>query len=100
MKRNECTVETLKALGYTAKVKTTRDETEVSDCNQEQSTELFEATVGAINTDECIDVEVRRNNTTYVIQMYPDSCQSIHCSYFLERPMTEDERLEAGLFIG
>ena len=106
MKRNECTVESLKALGYVAKTQFTNNWRFNSDttkeCNEKQAAELFEVVVNIVKNGGCVDI--RRNNFKYEVNVYVDCCKheyrGTETVYFLSRPMTEAERLEADLYTG
>lgn len=105
MKRSECTVEKLKALGYVAKANkpsSWRMKSHEWDCNERQAKELFELVVSITRTGGA--VEIRQNNYNYTVNVYlketdhRDSCAPV--VYYLSRPMNEAERLEADLFTG
>lgn len=106
MKRSECTVESLKALGYTAKrndAGSWRTKSEERDCTERQSKELFEIVVDVVRHGG--EVEIRHNNYKYTVNIHPkctetESNQRMGLTYYLSRPMTEAERLEADLYTG
>lgn len=105
MKRNECTVEALKKLGYTAKVNFRNAWRYVDDeknCNDKQSKELFEFIVNIVKNGG--NVEIRRNNFKYTVNVYVEAAKheyrGTETVYYLSRPMTEAERLEADLYTG
>lgn len=106
MKRNECTVEKLKALGYVAKSRFVNgwrfDSESIKECNAKQSTELFNIVVDVVRNGG--NVDIRRNNATYEVNVYVKSCEieyrGTKTVYFLSRPMTDAERLEADLYTG
>ncbi|MGA4517376.1 hypothetical protein ACPA0F_08915 [Solibacillus silvestris] len=61
MKRSECTVESLKALGYTAKQNfknAWRYVDEEKDCNEEKSKELFEAFVKVVKNGGALEADI------------------------------------------
>lgn len=105
MKRSECTVESLKALGYVAKSMLKswcfNSDTERL-CNERQSAELFDVVVNIVKNGG--EVDIRRNNRTYEVNVFVDCCRhefrGTETVYFLSRPMTEAERLEADLYTG
>ena len=105
MKRSECTVEKLKALGYVAKANfpaSWRTKSLEKDCNEKQSAELFEAVVNVVKNGGL--VEIRPNNYKYTVNVYlkeTDHSDSLPpVIYYLSRPMSEAERLEADLYTG
>lgn len=106
MKRNECTVESLKALGYVAKCKMVNawrfGNNEATECNERQSAELFEVVVNIVKNGG--SVEIRQNNFTYEVNVFVDCCRhdyrGTEIVYYLSRPMSEAERLEADLYTG
>jgi hypothetical protein len=105
MKRSECTVESLKALGYSAKVnyinawRYTNDE---KDCNAKQSKELFDCVVNIVKNGGA--VEIRKNNFNYTVNVLVEEAKhefrGTEIIYYLSRPMTEAERIEADLYTG
>lgn len=106
MKRNDCTVESLKLLGYVAKKQFGNSwwlkAPEVEECNEKQSKELFEIVVNIVKRGGYVDI--RPNNFRYEVNVFVECTR--HCFrgvdivYFLSRPMTEAERLEADLYTG
>ena len=105
MKRSECTVESLKALGYTAKVNyrnAWRYVDDEKDCNEKQSKELFDCFVDIVKNGGAI--EFRRNNLKYTVNAFAEETKheyrGTETIYYLSRPMTEAERLEADLYTG
>ena len=105
MKRSECTIESLKALGYTAKVNfknAWRYVDDEKDCNKKQSKELFECIVNIVKNGGA--VEIRRNNFKYTVNVFVDETKheyrGTETIYYLSRPMTEAERLEADIYTG
>lgn len=105
MKRSECTVESLKALGYMAKHHAEgswRTKAQTYDCTEKQTVELFELVVKIVREGGC--TEIRRNNAKYTVNIYVKETDFTHtpCKdlFFLSRPMTEAERLEADLYTG
>ena len=106
MKRSECTSESLKALGYVAKSRFVNNWRFGSDttrlCNEKQSAELFDVVVNIVRNGGAVDIQ--RNNATYEVYVLVDSCRheyrGTETLYFLSRPMTEAERLEADLYTG
>lgn len=105
MKRSECTVDKLKALGYTAKVNFKNAWRYVDDekeCSEKQSTELFQAVVNVVKNGGA--VEIRRNNLKYTVCVLIEGTRheyrGTETVYYLSRPMTDAERLEADLYTG
>ena len=105
MKRSECSIERLKALGYKAKCKFTnawRFYEEEKDCNEKQSKELFKCVVSAVRNGG--EFEIRQNNANYTVNVLLNSTRheyrGTETVYYLSRPMTEAERLEADLYTG
>ena len=105
MKRSECTIESLKALGYTAKVNfknAWRYVDDEKDCNAKQSKELFDCIVNIVKNGGA--VEIRRNNLKYTVNVFVNETmheyRGTQTIYYLSRPMSEVERLEADLFTG
>ena len=107
MKRSEVTVEKLKALGYVAKssfVNAWRFHSEEKELNKRQSEELFALTVEIVRSGR--SVEIRRNNFRHTVEVTvrvadidnPAGGPKIY--YYLSRPMTEAEVLEANQFTG
>lgn len=103
MKRSECTVDNLKALNYKAmKCFNSWYNKNIEPCNAKQSTELFEAVVNVVRNGGQVDI--RRNNFDYTVNVFLDEARFEHRGtrmvYFLSRPMTEAEILEADLYTG
>lgn len=105
MKRSECTVESLKALGYEAKVcdeGSWRMKATVRECNERQAAEVFEIVAAIVRGGG--HVEIGRNNMKYTVNIYVDKLDFTNTigrdRFFLSRPMTEAERLEADLYTG
>lgn len=106
MKRTECTAASLKALGYVAKSRFVNnwrfDSDTTKECNEKQSAELFNVVVNIVKNGG--NVDIRRNNATYEVNVFVEGCRheyrGTEIDYFLSRPMTEAERLEADLYTG
>lgn len=106
MKRSEVTVEALKKMGYVAMTHMRNDwrfgSRTNSPCTEKQSVELFELVAKAAR--EGGSVEIRRNNFNYTVNVFIDVSWQTLCGaplvFYLSRPMTEVERLEADLFTG
>lgn len=105
MKRSECTVESLKALGYTAKHISNgswRKRAHELTCTEKQAKEVFEIVAEIVKNGGCVGI--RRNNYTYTVGIYvkeTDFTGTVgNDLFFLSRPMTEAERLEADLYTG
>ena len=105
MKRSECTVENLKALGYTAKVNFKNAWQYVDDekdCNEKQSKELFDCFVNIVKNGGA--VKIRRNYFKYTVNAFVEETKhefrGTETVYYLSRPMTEAERLESDLYTG
>lgn len=106
MKRNECTVENLKTLGYVAKRRFVNnwlfdsDTTEL--CNEKQSSELFNIVVNIVKNGGTVNIA--RNNIKYEVNVFVEGCKhefrGTEIEYFLSRNMTEAEQLEADLYTG
>lgn len=105
MKRNECTVESLKRLGYEAR-SNFKNSWRFLNCEKvlqgERAEEVFNAIVHITRNGG--KVEVRRNNLTYEVNVFVDcfrkEFRGTETVYYLSRPMTEQERLEADLYTG
>lgn len=106
MKRSEVTVEKLKALGYTARkqfMNSWRFGSQAdSPCTEAQSEELFEMVVKAARFGE--SVEIRKNNANYTVNVFVEASwqevRGTQLTWYLSRPMTEAEVLEANLYTG
>lgn len=105
MKRSECSVDKLKALGYTAKSNfknAWQYVDHVEDCNAKQSEELFRCFVDVVKNGGA--VEIRSNNFNYTVNVYIEGTKheyrGTETIYYLSRPMTEVERLEADVYTG
>ena len=108
MKRAEVTVEKLKALGYTAKenwANAWRFSHEEKDCSEHHSKELFGLVVDAARNGR--EVVITRNNRLHTVEAEIPGCRNDwgtggahEVRYYLSRPMTEAEVIEANLFSG
>ena len=108
MKRTEVTAEKLKALGYTAKenwVNAWRFSSEEKNCSERHSKELFDLVVDAAHNGR--EVVITRNNRLHTVEVEIPGCRNdwgtggVHeVRYYLSRPMTEAEVIEANLFSG
>lgn len=103
MKRSECTVTHLQALDYKAmKCFNSWHNKNIEPCNAKQSKELFEAVVNVVKNGGQVDI--RRNNADYTVNVFLDEAKftfrGTETVYFLSRPMTEAEILEADLYTG
>lgn len=103
MKRSECTATHLEALGYRAmKCFSSWFNRNIEPCTAKKSKELFEAVVNIVRNGGRVDI--RRNNMDYTVNIFLDETKFTHRGteivYFLSRPMTEAEKLEADLYTG
>lgn len=105
MKRYECTAESLKALGYTAKHINNgswRTKAHEINCTEHQANEVFRIVARVVRNGG--DVEIRSNNRLYTVNVYVkelDFSDTVgNDLYYLSRPMSEAERLEADLYTG
>ena len=105
MKRYECTVESLKALGYIAKHGfngSWRTKAQAKECTEQQSKEVFAIIARIVRAGGC--VEIQQNNYNYTVNVYAKEVDfgntPANDYYFLSRPMSEAERLEADLYTG
>lgn len=106
MKRSEVTVEKLKALGYTAMKQFQNswrfNSRTDSPCTEMQSAELFDLAVKAAR--EGGGVEIRKNNANHTVNVFIDVSWETLCGtqlvWYLSRPMTEAEIVEANLYTG
>ena len=106
MKRNECTVENLKGLGYVAKCQMVNAwrfaNNGAEECNEKQSTELFNIVVNIVRNGG--NVDIRPDNFRYEVNVFVEctkhNFRGAEIIYFLSRPMSEAERLEADLYTG
>lgn len=97
MKRSECTVESLKALGYIAKVNfrnVWHFWSDDKECNEKQAKELFDAVIDVIHGHGG-EFEIRRNYANYTVNVFLDNARheyrGTEITYYLSRPMTEAE---------
>lgn len=103
MKRSEVTAEAMRKMGYIAMAEfsswTGRTEKE---CNERQSTELFEAVAKAARTGR--RVEIRRNHVRGTVIAHIDgthrNISGTDIYYFLQRPMTDAEIMEESIRSG
>lgn len=103
MKRSECTVDNLKALNYKAMKRfNSWLNRQVEPCNEKQSEELFEAVVNVVKNGGFVDIQ--RNNFSHTVNVFLEEAKfeyrGTKTVYFLSRPMTEAEILEADLYTG
>ena len=105
MKRSECTVETLKDLGYAVKhiwYGSWCNAAKELAVNPQQAESVFKMFVIGITRGG--DVEIVRNDVTYTVSAYISgldfSQTPSHDKYFISRPMTDAERVEADLLTG
>ena len=108
MKRTEVTVAKLKELGYVAKenwVDAWRFSNEEKSCSERHSAELFDLVVDAARNGKA--VEITKNNRLHTVEATIPGCTTdwggcgVHSvRYYLSRPMTEAEVLEANLHTG
>lgn len=106
MKRSEVTADKLKGLGYVAMRQFENawrfNSKEKAACNEKQSAELFDMVVKAAR--EGGSVEIRRNNFDYTVNVFVKASWKGFggptMTYFLSRPMTEAEIVEANLYTG
>ena len=105
MKRYECTVESLKALGYTAKHISNgswRTKAHEINCTERQAKEIFDIVVNIVRNGG--NVEIRPNNVLYTVNVYVKGIDFSDTMgndlFYLSRPMSEAERLEADLYTG
>lgn len=108
MKRTEVTVAKLKELGYVAKenwVDAWRFSNEEKPCSERHSAELFDLVVDAARNGKA--VEITKNNRLHTVEATIPGCTTdwggcgVHSvRYYLSRPMTEAEILEANLHTG
>lgn len=105
MKRSECTVESLKALGYEARksfASAWRFGKQDSLLEGQRAAEVFDAIVNIVRHGGSVDIS--RNNFEYRVNVIANelrhSFRGTECLYYLSRPMTEAEKLEADLYTG
>ena len=72
------------------------------DCNAKQSKELFDCVVNIVKNGGA--VEIRKNNFNYTVNVLVEEAKhefrGTEIIYYLSRPMTEAERIEADLYTG
>ena len=105
MKRNECTVEKLISLGYRAKhyyEASWFNKAQIAECSARDERDVFDVITTAVRTGG--NVRVQRNEVTYTVEIYAEDLDFTQTPgkdlFFLSRPMTEAERLEADLITG
>ena len=106
MKRSEVTADKLKALGYVAMRQFENawrfDSKTKTVCNEKQSAELFALVVKA--ACEGGSVEIRKNNSDHTVNVFVEASwqefRGTAMTYFLSRPMTAVEIVEANLYTG
>lgn len=105
MKRSECTVETLKDLGYTVKhiwYGSWCNAAKELSVTPKQEGAVFKLFAEAIRDGN--EVKIVRNDVTYTVSAYISafdfSQTPTHDTFFISRPMTDAERVEADLITG
>lgn len=101
MKRSECTVEKLMGLGYKALYKFDSWHNHiVHECNPEQAQRVFEVLVEAVRNGDRIDIEPSDFNHTVNVYVENFNFRGTRTLYYITRPMTEAEAIEADIRTG